>query len=67
MKVLIVEFRDKRTGKLVATGILNFGVVMNGFQWVEGTWEWIVGIEEKKIKTGEFIVRWDFKIGAKRK
>ena len=34
MKLLIIEFRDNRTDKLVATGGLNFKVCMNGFQWV---------------------------------
>lgn len=66
MKVLMVEFRDTRTGKLVATGIVNLRMVTNGFQFVEGDWEWLVSIEDKKMKVGEFMMGWQYRVGAKR-
>ena len=55
MKVLVVEFRDLRTNCLVATGILNLMILLNGFSSVD--LEQTVDIKQNKAKVGEFKVR----------
>lgn len=61
MSVFVVEFKDRRTNRVVGKGVVNFNVNMNRFQFVEGEYEWNVSVEDRKMKIGEFVMKWDYK------